>query len=403
MSEKVYIVAAKRTPIGSYLGSFKNFSAANLGAEAVKAAVQSSAINPADIDEVIMGHVLSAGQGQGVARQIAMKAGLSSAVPAYAINMVCGSGLKAVMNAYHSLRSGMGQVIVAGGTEVMSQAPFLLSSRARQGQKMGAIETQDHMLIDGLTDAFSGYHMGITAENVAEKYQISRERQDAFAVASQEKARQARDSGYFQEEIVPIKVKNRRDEWLVDRDEYINDQTNLDKLAHLRPAFKKDGTVTAGNASGLNDGASATILVSESYLKAHKELEPLAEIVATGQGGVEPDVMGMGPVEAVRDVLKRAEMQLDDMDLLELNEAFAAQGLAVMDELAREHGLSFEELDQRTNIHGGAIALGHPIGASGNRILVTLIHALRQRQKQYGLASLCIGGGMGVAVIIKTV
>lgn len=403
MSEKVYIVGAKRTPIGSYLGSLKDVSAAHLGSVAVKEAVQMSGVAPEDIDEVIMGHVLSAGQGQGVARQVAIHAGLSQDIPAYAINMVCGSGLKSVMNAYTSLKAGMGQVVVAGGTEVMSQSPFLLSHRARTGQKMGAIETKDHMLCDGLTDAFSHHHMGVTAENIAEEYDISRERQDQFAYESQQKAIHARDAGIFKEEIVPVTVSTRRGEVTVDTDEYINDSTTLEKLSALRPAFKKEGTVTAGNASGLNDGAAATVLVTEKYLNEHSDIQPLVEIVAIGQGGVDPQMMGMGPVAAVRQALDHAGLQLSDIDVLELNEAFAAQGLAVMDELAKEHAISIDELQKKTNVNGGAIALGHPIGASGNRILVTLIHTLRRLGLKYGLASLCIGGGMGVAVIVKNV
>lgn len=403
MRERVFIVGAKRTPIGSYLGNLKQMSAAELGAVAVREALSSAQIDPSTIDEVIIGNALPAGQGQGVARQVAIHAGLSEKIPASSVNMVCGSGLKAVMNAYLSLQAGMGQAIIAGGTEVMSQAPFLISSRVRSGQKMGAIATQDHMLADGLTDAFSGEHMGVTAENIARKYQISRQRQDQFAYHSQQKAVHARDTGAFEAEIVPVTIKNRREEWTLDRDEYINDATTPEKLSQLRPAFVQDGTVTAGNASGLNDGASATILATESYLQDHPDIKPLAEIIAIGQGGVAPEVMGMGPVEAVQSTLKRAELTLDEMDLIELNEAFAAQGLAVMDQLADIYEISFSRLDEKTNVNGGAIALGHPIGASGNRILVTLIHALKNRHLSYGLASLCVGGGMGVAMVIKSV
>jgi len=398
--KKVYIVSAKRTPIGKMFGALSNFSPADLAALVLKNIIAETDIQPDQIDEVIGGNILGAGQGQGIIRQAAIKAGIPVEVPAYAINMVCGSGLKSVMNAYNDILVGDADLVLAGGTEVMSNAGFVMHGTLRNGVKMGSITAVDHMVHDGLTDAFENYHMGITAENVAEKFGISREAQDQFAINSQKKAIAAVDAGKFEREIVPVEIITKKETIVFDTDEYPNRATTIEKLGALKPAFKKEGTVTAGNASGINDGASFVLLASEDKAK-ELGLRPLVEIIATGQGGVEPSVMGLGPVPAIKNALQKANMKLSDMDLLELNEAFAAQSLGVIHELIEEHGVTQEWLKERTNINGGAIALGHPIGASGNRILVTLIHELINEQKTYGLASLCIGGGMGTAVIVK--
>lgn len=400
--EKVYIVGAKRTPIGSFLGSLKSVSAVKLASQAIRGALEQAQVQSTDVTEVILGNVLSAGLGQGVARQAAIGAGLSIEVPAYSLNMVCGSGLKAVANGMSMIQSGLAQAVVTGGTESMSNAPFLVDGVIRSGRKMGHMNFTDSMLHDGLTDAFEGYHMGITAENVAREFGISRGEQDQFAIRSQEKAIIAQDNGKFVDEIVPVVVETRAGVEEVAEDEYINRTTTLEKMNGLRPAFKKDGTVTAGNASGLNDGASAIILAS-GQLAETQQLPIMAEVIAIGQGGVDPSVMGIGPVPAIKKALEAANLTLADIDLFELNEAFAAQSLAVMNELAAESGESVEALSERMNVNGGAIALGHPIGASGNRILVTLLYELKRRNLTYGLASLCIGGGMGLAVIIKNI
>jgi len=314
--------------------------------------------------------------------------------------MVCGSGLKTVMNAYTNVKADQGNLYIAGGVEHMSKAPFITSSAIRSGHKLGAAKQEDHIIHDALTDAFDHIHMGITAENIAEKYDITREEQDAFAMTSQERAVKAVDEGKFKDEIVPIEIKTRRGSTIFDTDEFPNRNTSFEKLGKLRPAFKKDGTVTAGNASGINDGASMTVVASETYVKEHN-LEPLAEIIGIGQGGVEPTLMGLGPVPAIKAALKQANLSLDDMELLELNEAFAAQSLGVIKELTDTYDVTKEWILERTNVNGGAIALGHPVGSSGNRILVTLIHEMKKRKLKYGLASLCIGGGMGAAVIVK--
>jgi acetyl-CoA C-acetyltransferase len=400
--EKVFIVSAKRTPVGSFLGSLKNTSASELGAVLVKNILEETSINPAEVDEVIVGNILPAGQGQGVARQVAIKGGLPIEVPAYSLNIACGSGMKAVMNAAISMRAGYNNLVIAGGVESMSGAPYLLPASLRSGYKMGDMKTIDHMIYDALTDAFDGIHMGVTAENIAAKYEISREKQDAFAAESQRRAIAAVDAGQFKDEIVPVKVKIGKEEVIFDTDEYPNRKTNLEKLSKLKPAFKKDGSVTAGNASGLNDGGSMMLIASEEAVKKYN-LTPLAEIVGIGQGGVDPKVMGLGPTPAVRAALKDAGLKLQDINLLELNEAFAAQALGVVHELSVEHDMPEEEILSRTNVNGGAIALGHPVGASGNRIMVTLLHEMLKRKVEYGLASLCIGGGMGTAVILKRV
>ena len=397
---KVYLVSAKRSAIGSMLGSLKDVSATWLGAQVLKAALADAGIQPKWLDEVVVGNVLPAGAGQGLGRQVAIGAGVPVEIPAYSLNMVCGSGMKAVMNAATAIAAGKADLIAAGGTEVMSGAPYLVPGKVRGGCKMGDMKMIDHMIFDALTDAYGGMHMGVTAENVAERFGLTREAQDEFAIASQQKAIAAQDAGKFVDEIVPVTVKVGRNEVVFEADEYINRKTTLEKLGTLRPAFKKDGTVTAGNASGINDGASFLVLASEKAVAEHN-LQPLAELVGWGQGGVEPDVMGLGPVPAIANALKDANMTLSQMEVLELNEAFAAQSLGVVKLLAQQHDLAEDEIKARTNPNGGAIALGHPVGASGNRILVTLAHELKHSGKKYGLASLCIGGGMGTAIVLK--
>lgn len=397
---KVYLVSAKRSAIGSMLGTLKDVSATWLGAQVLKAVLADAKVEPQWLDEVVVGNVLPAGAGQGPGRQVAIGAGVPVEIPAYSLNMVCGSGMKAVMNAATAIAAGKADLIAAGGTEIMSGAPYLVPGKVRGGCKMGDMKMIDHMIFDALTDAYGGMHMGITAENVAERFGLTRQAQDEFAIASQQKAIAAQDAGKFVDEIVPVTVKVGRNEVVFDADEYINRKTTLEKLGTLRPAFKKDGTVTAGNASGINDGASFVVLASEKAV-AEYHLTPMAEVVGWGQGGVEPDVMGLGPVPAVGAALKDAGMKLSQMEVLELNEAFAAQSLGVVKLLAQQHDLTEEEIKARTNPNGGAIALGHPVGASGNRILVTLAHELKHSGKQYGLASLCIGGGMGTAIVLK--
>ena len=399
---KVFIVAAKRTAVGKFMGSLSSVSPADMAAEVIKNIINETKINPASIDEVIVGNILMAGYKQGIARQAAVKAGIPVEVPAYGINMICGSGMKAILDGATHIKAGEAEVVLAGGTESMSNAGYVLPGTLRNGNKKGDFKAIDHMVCDGLTDAFEGYHMGITAENVAEKYGITRKEQDEFSYNSQVKAATAIDEGRFKNEIVPITVKIGKEMVSFDTDEFVNRSTNPDKLANLKPAFKKDGTVTAGNASGINDGASFVLLASEEAV-AKYNLTPLAEVIATGQGGVEPSIMGMGPVPAIAKALKKANMKLDEMEILELNEAFAAQSLGVIRQLSEDHGVTEEWIKQHTNVNGGAIALGHPIGASGNRITVSLVHEMMKSNKQYGLASLCIGGGMGTAIILKKV
>lgn len=399
---KVYLISAKRSAIGSMLGALKDVSPTYIGAEILKSALMDGNVRPEWLDEIIVGNVLPAGVGQGPARQVAIKAGVPIETPAYSLNMVCGSGMKAVMNAVTTIQCGRADIIAAGGTEVMSGAPYLVGGKVRSGNKMGEMKMLDHMLLDSLTDSFNNIHMGITAENIAEKYGITRQMQDEFAIKSQEKAIAAQDAGKFVDEIQPLTVKQGRKEVVFEADEYINRTTTLEKLGTLRPAFKADGTVTAGNASGINDGASFVILAGEAAVEKYG-LKPMAEIIGIGQGGVDPTVMGLGPVPAIRNALKDADMKLSDMELLELNEAFAAQSLGVVKLLSEEHGVSEEDIKARCNVNGGAIALGHPVGASGNRIIVTLAHEMKRSGKKYGLASLCIGGGMGTAVILKNI
>ena len=399
---KVYVVSAKRSAIGNMLGTLKNTPATEVGAQVLQAVLQEGKVDPAWLDEVIVGNVLGAGLKQGPGRQVSILAGVPQEITGHTLNMVCGSGMKAVMNAANAIAAGKANLIAAGGTESMSGAPYLVSAKTRSGNKMGDMRLVDHMLTDALTDAYGDIHMGITAENVAEKYGITREMQDAFALNSQKKAATARDAGKFKDEIVPLTVKAGRKEVIFDTDEYIKGETTLEDLQSLRSAFKKDGTVTAGNCSGINDGASFLILASEEAVKEH-DLPVLAEVVGWGQGGVDPNFMGIGPVPAIRAALKDAGLQLSDMGLLELNEAFAAQSLGVVKLLSEEHGIPMETLLERCNVNGGAIALGHPVGCSGNRILVTLLYEMKKRGTEYGVASLCIGGGMGTAVILKNV
>lgn len=394
MENTIVIASAVRTATGAFGGAFSKVSAVDLGAAAIKSALEKANVSTDVVDEVIMGNVLQAGLGQNPARQAAMRAGLPETCPSMTINKLCGSGLKAVHLAYQAVASGEADIVVAGGMENMSQAPYVLKG-AREGFKMGDQKMIDTLLGDGLVCAFNDYHMGITAENLAEKYEISRNEQDAFAVKSQNRAEAAITSGRFKDEIVPVEVKQRKgDPIIVDQDEHPKFGSTLEKAGKLRPAFKKDGTVTAANASGINDGAAAVVVMSG---KKAKELgvTPLVTIKANASAGVDPSIMGIGPVDAVKKALKKADMELTDIDLVEANEAFAAQALSVMKEL----GMS----EENVNVNGGAIALGHPIGASGARILVTLIHELKKREQKYGLATLCIGGGMGVATIIENI
>lgn len=398
--KKAYIVSAKRTAIGSFLGGLATVHPKDMGSAVVKALLEDAGVKPEQVDELICGNVLGAGLGQNIGRTIALEAGIPETVCAHSTNMVCGSGLRTVMEAVMSIQAGFNDVVVAGGVESMSLAPYLVPANTRPGNKMGDWKATDHMIYDALTDARANIHMGVTAENIAKKYNITREMQDEFAYASQQKAIAAVDSGRFKDEIVPITVHLRKEDVVFDTDEHPNRKSNPEKLAKLRPAFIKDGTVTAGNASGINDGASFVLVVSEDALKKYN-LTPLCEIIGIGQGGVDPLTMGLGPTPAIRNALNYANLKLDDIELVELNEAFAAQSLGVIHELVEEHGIDREAFMAKTNVNGGAIALGHPVGASGNRILVTLIHEMIKSDKHIGLASLCIGGGQGTAVIVK--
>ncbi len=385
------IVAAVRTPIGRFGGVFKDLPAWRLGASAIAGALSRVGLEPAAVEDVIMGNVLQAGQGMNPARRASMTAGLPDSVPAVTVNMVCGSGLRAVVMAAQAIALGEAQIVVAGGMESMSQAPYLLTG-ARFGYRLGHGMLVDSLLAEGLTDAFHDCHMGITAENIAREYGIGREEQDRYAVESQRRAALAWETGAFADEIIPVEVPGRQGSELVTRDEHPRPETTLEGLLRLRPAFDPAGTVTAGNASGINDGAAALVVMAEERARA-LGLEPLARIRSWAWAGVPPRVMGLGPIPALRQALARAELRIEDLDLYEVNEAFAVQVLAVQ----RELGLD----PQRLNIYGGAIALGHPIGASGARILVTLVHALRRTGGRYGAAALCIGGGMGIAVIVE--
>ncbi len=388
--EDIVIVSAARTPVGSFNGAFAAVAAAELGATALRAAMERASVAPGEVEEVILGHVLAAAQGQNPARQAARQAGVPDEKTAFGINQVCGSGLRAVALAAQQIRTGESAVVAAGGMESMSQSAH--AAYLRSGTKMGALELTDTMLKDGLWDAFHGYHMGITAENVAQKYQITREMQDQFAVASQNKASAASKSGRFAAEIAAVTVRGRKGDVVVDTDEYIRHDSDMAAMGKLRPAFNKEGTVTAGNASGINDGAAAVVLMSGAEAQ-RRGLVPLARIASFATAGVDPAIMGTGPIPASRKALERAGWSVGDLDLIEANEAFAAQACAVNKDLGWDVA--------KVNVNGGAIALGHPIGASGARVLVTLLHEMGRRDAKKGLATLCIGGGMGVAMCVE--
>ncbi len=385
----IVIVAATRTPVGSFSGSLSGLSGAQLGSIVLSSLLERAKLSPAEVSEVILGQVLTGGTGQNPARQASINAGLPIEVPAETINQVCGSGLRAVAQGFQAILSGDSEIVIAGGQESMTQAVHAMQLRA--GTKMGDAQMIDTMIRDGLWDAFNGYHMGITAENIAEQYQISRDDQDAFALASQDKASKAVSSGRFKDEITPVKIVVKKEEKLFDTDEYPR-ATTPEALAKLKPAFKKDGTVTAGNASGLNDGAAAVVLMKASEA-AKRGLTPLARIASWAHAGVDPKIMGTGPIPASRAALKKAGWNIQDLDLIEANEAFAAQALSVNRELGWD--------TSKVNVNGGAIAIGHPIGASGARVLVTLLHEMQKRDAKKGLATLCIGGGMGIALTVE--
>jgi acetyl-CoA C-acetyltransferase len=388
MSE-IVIAGAARTPVGAFNGALSSVPAHYLGQVAIQAALQRAEVEPGEVSEVIMGQILTAGQGQNPARQASINAGLPVEVPAWGVNQLCGSGLRTVALGFQAIRQGDSTIVVAGGQESMSQAPHC--AHLRDGVKMGELKMLDTMLKDGLWDAFQGYHMGNTAENVAGKYQITREQQDKFAVASQNKAEAAVKSGRFKDEIVPVTIKTRKGDVVVDTDEHPRFGTTIETVGKLRPAFSKDGTVTAGNASGINDGAAAVVLMSAEEA-ARRRVKPLARIVSWAHAGVDPAIMGTGPIPASRKALELAGWSIDDLDLVEANEAFAAQACAVNKDLGWD--------PERVNVNGGAIALGHPIGASGTRVFVTLLHEMIKRNAKKGLATLCIGGGMGIAMCV---
>lgn len=391
-SRQAVIVSAVRTAIGSFGGSLKGFSAVELGTIVVKEALERAKVSPEKVDEVIMGNVLQAGQGQNVARQILIHSGIPQDIPAYTVNMVCGSGLKTVALAAQSIAAGEADIVVAGGTESMTNSPYLLP-KARWGQRMGDGKLVDEMIIDGLWDIFNEVHMGITAENIAEKFGISREEQDQLAAESQRRAVAAIKAGHFKHEIVPVEIKDRKGNvTLFERDEFPREGVTAESLAKLRPAFKKEGTVTAGNASGINDGSCALVIMSPE--KADElGIKPLATILSYATAGVDPAIMGTGPIPASTKALERAGLSIDDIEAIEANEAFASQALSVA------KGLNLDMA--KVNTRGGAIALGHPIGASGARVLTTLVHRLKDDHKKLGLATLCIGGGMGIAMVVK--
>ncbi|KEI95206.1 acetyl-CoA C-acetyltransferase [Clostridium botulinum] len=389
--KNVVIASAVRTPIGKFGGTLKDVSAVELGSIVIKEALKRANVNPEDVDEVIMGNVLQAGLGQNTTRQSLVAAGIPVEVPGFTINKVCGSGLRAVSLAAQLIKVGDDDIVVAGGTENMSAAPYILQ-KARWGQRMGDGKIVDEMIKDGLWESFNDYHMGITAENIAEQWGITREEQDKFSAKSQQKAEKAVKEGRFKEEIVPVVIKSRKGEVVFDTDEFPRFGATEESLSKLKPAFKKYGTVTAGNASGINDGAAALVIMSEE--KANElGIKPLAKIVAYGTSGVDPKIMGYGPFYATKKTLEKANLKIEDMDLIEANEAFAAQSLAV----AKDLGFDMDKV----NVNGGAIALGHPIGCSGARILTTLLYEMEKRDSRNGLATLCIGGGMGTAIIVE--
>jgi acetyl-CoA C-acetyltransferase len=386
----VVIASGARTPVGSFTGAFANVPAHDLGTAAIKAALERAKVAPGEVSEVILGQILTAGQGQNPGRQASMKAGIPVETPAYLVNQLCGSGLRAVALGFQGIKNGDASIVVAGGQESMSMAQH--AAHLRNGQKFGALEFADTMIKDGLTDAFHNIHMGITAENVAREYQITREEQDRFAVASQNKAEAARKSGRFRDEIVPVTITERKGVKVIEQDEYIRDGVTYDSVSGLRPAFAKDGTVTAANASGLNDGAAALVLMSARDADA-RGITPLGRIVSWASAGVDPKLMGTGPIPASQMALKKAGWTIGDLDLIESNEAFAAQACAV------NKGLGWDT--SKVNVNGGAIAIGHPVGASGGRILVTLLYEMQKRNARKGLATMCIGGGMGIAVCVE--
>jgi acetyl-CoA C-acetyltransferase len=389
-ASEIVIVSAARTPVGSFNGALSSLPAHELGAIAIKAALERAKVEGAEVDEVILGQILAAGHGQNPARQAAMKAGIPQEATAWGLNQLCGSGLRAVVIGMQQIANGDAKIIVAGGQESMSQAHH--SAHLRNGTKMGDMKFLDTMLRDGLMDAFHGYHMGNTAENVATKWHISRDEQDQFAVASQNKAEAAQKAGRFAAEITSVTIQSKKGDTIVDQDEYIRLGTTLDSLAKLKPAFSKEGTVTAGNASGINDGAAALVLMSAA--EAHRRgLTPLARIASWATAGVDPAIMGSGPIPATRKALEKAGWTAKDLDLVEANEAFAAQAIAVNRDLGWD--------TSKVNVNGGAIAIGHPIGASGARVLVTLLHEMQKRDAKKGLATLCIGGGMGIALTVE--
>jgi acetyl-CoA C-acetyltransferase len=387
---EIVIASAARTPVGSFSGAFTSLPAHALGQVAIQAALARAGVRPDEVDEVILGQILTAGAGQNPARQAAMAAGIPAERTAFGINQLCGSGLRAVALAAQQIATGDAAIVVAGGQESMTQSPHCANLRA--GQKMGSLEFIDTMLKDGLWDAFHGYHMGSTAENVAQKFQLTREEQDRFAAESQRKAGEAMKAGRFRDEIAPVTVKGRKGDVVVENDEYPKPETTMEILAKLRPAFAKDGTVTAGNASGINDGAAAAVVMSAAEA-AKRGIAPLARIVSWATAGVDPAIMGTGPIPASRKALKKAGWSLDSLDLIEANEAFAAQACAVNKDLGWD--------PSKVNVNGGAIALGHPIGASGARVLTTLLYEMQRRGAKRGLATLCIGGGMGVAMCVE--
>ncbi|HEY4123998.1 MAG TPA: acetyl-CoA C-acetyltransferase [Rhizomicrobium sp.] len=388
--EEVVIVAAARTPVGSFNGAFANVPAHDLGKAVIADVLKRADVQPKDVSEVILGQILTAAQGQNPARQASINAGIPVETPAWIVNQLCGSGLRAVALGYQQILNGDASIVVAGGQESMSQATH--AAYLRSGTKMGDVSFIDTMIKDGLWDAFNGYHMGVTAENVAREWQITREQQDNFAVASQNKAEAARKAGRFKDEIAPVTVKERKGERVVDTDEYIRDGVTIDSISGLKPAFQKDGSVTAANASGINDGAAAVVLMTAAEAKK-RGLKPLATIKSWASVGVDPKVMGSGPIPASRAALKKAGWDAKDLDLVEANEAFAAQACAVNKDMGWD--------TNKVNVNGGAIAIGHPIGASGARVLVTLLHEMQKRDAKKGLATLCIGGGMGIAMCVE--
>jgi acetyl-CoA C-acetyltransferase len=387
--EDVVIAAGARTPVGSFNGALSSLPAHELGRVVLAEAMARSGVQPGEVSEVILGQILTAGQGQNPARQASIAAGLPIETPAWLVNMVCGSGLRSVALGYQAIRNGDSGVVLAGGQESMSQSAHC--AHLRSGTKMGNLDLVDTMIKDGLWDAFNGYHMGTTAENVARAWQITREDQDTFAVASQNKAEAAKKAGRFKDEIVPVTIKGRKGDTVVAEDEYIRDGAKIEDMGKLRPAFSKEGTVTAGNASGINDGAAAVVLMSASEAK-RRGIEPLARIVSWAQAGVDPSIMGTGPIPASKRALEKAGWSASDLDLIEANEAFAAQACAV------NKGVGWDT--DKVNVNGGAIAIGHPIGASGTRVLITLLHEMKRRDAKKGLATLCIGGGMGIAMCV---